>query len=413
MKFDRSRHTSHCSQSSTVLKPRFKPMLLLLGLMNANQLLAAPALEVAQRAPSVNSKPSVYQQAQDYAPRIQISILLDTSNSMDGLIDQARTQLWQIVDEFSKARRAGIRPVLQVAVYEYGNDRLASKQGYVRKVTGLTSDLDRVSEALFSLTTNGGSEFCGYAIDAAATQLQWSGSDQDIKAIFIAGNESFSQGPLPFAEAIATARSKGIKVNTIFAGNYQQGTRAGWQQGALVAGGDYMSIDHNQKIAHLVAPQDREIAELNSRLNQTYIPYGQQGAAALKRQQVQDSNSSSVSLGMLAERVKSKISAAYKATNWDLVDAVKEGEISLDNIEAEALPAPMVAMSAEEQVAFIEEKASERDDLKNQIADLNQQRDNWIAEQKAKTKKPEANTVSDALSEAIRKQGKEKHFEFN
>jgi hypothetical protein len=54
-------------------------------------------------------------------PRIQLAILLDTSNSMDGLIDQARQQLWQAVNEFSKAKRDGMTPVLEVAVYEYGN----------------------------------------------------------------------------------------------------------------------------------------------------------------------------------------------------------------------------------------------------------------------------------------------------
>ncbi len=31
-------------------------------------------------------------------PVIQVAILLDTSNSMDGLIDQARKQLWRVVN---------------------------------------------------------------------------------------------------------------------------------------------------------------------------------------------------------------------------------------------------------------------------------------------------------------------------
>ena len=34
---------------------------------------------------------------------------------MDGLIDQARTQLWTIVNEFSKANRDGVHPRIQVA----------------------------------------------------------------------------------------------------------------------------------------------------------------------------------------------------------------------------------------------------------------------------------------------------------
>src|SRR5262245_11227789 len=68
------------------------------------------------------------------APRIQVAILLDTSNSMDGLIDQARNQLWQVVGAFGGARRGGVAPTLEVAVFEYGNSGLSAQQGYVREV---------------------------------------------------------------------------------------------------------------------------------------------------------------------------------------------------------------------------------------------------------------------------------------
>jgi len=35
-------------------------------------------------------------------PVVQIALLLDTSNSMDGLIHQAQTQLWKIVNEMAR-----------------------------------------------------------------------------------------------------------------------------------------------------------------------------------------------------------------------------------------------------------------------------------------------------------------------
>src|SRR5512146_541218 len=79
-------------------------------------------------------------------PLVQLALLLDTSNSMDGLIDQAKSQLWKVVNEFITARRAGQRPELQVALYEYGNDGLSRESGYIRQVVPLTADLDKVSE---------------------------------------------------------------------------------------------------------------------------------------------------------------------------------------------------------------------------------------------------------------------------
>jgi hypothetical protein len=93
---------------------------------------------------------------------IMLALLLDTSNSMDGLIDQAKSQLWKIVNELAAAKcNDGSRPNIKIALYEYGNDNLPASEGYVRQVNGLTDDLDLISEKLFALSTNGGAEFCG------------------------------------------------------------------------------------------------------------------------------------------------------------------------------------------------------------------------------------------------------------
>src|SRR5215210_3458012 len=91
---------------------------------------------------------------------IKIALLLDTSNSMDGLIDQAKSQLWKLVNELASAKCDNEKPELEIALYEYGNDKLASSEGYIRQVSLFTNDLDLISEKLFALKTLGGSEFC-------------------------------------------------------------------------------------------------------------------------------------------------------------------------------------------------------------------------------------------------------------
>src|SRR5688572_61185 len=81
---------------------------------------------------------------------IMLALLLDTSNSMDGLIDQAKSQLWKIVNELAAAKCGdGSRPNIKIALYEYGNDGLPSSEGYIRLVNPLTDDLDLISEKLF------------------------------------------------------------------------------------------------------------------------------------------------------------------------------------------------------------------------------------------------------------------------
>jgi hypothetical protein len=65
---------------------------------------------------------------------IMIALLLDTSNSMDGLIDQAKSQLWKIVNEVAAAKSAdGKQPNIKISLYEYGNDGLSSSEGYIRR----------------------------------------------------------------------------------------------------------------------------------------------------------------------------------------------------------------------------------------------------------------------------------------
>lgn len=345
-------------------------------------------------------------------PKIQMAIILDTSNSMDGLINQTRHQLWQVVNEFSKTRQNGQRPVLEIALFEYGNDNNSAKGGFVRRLNTFTRELDAVSEGLFSLTTRGGSEYSGFAIKTAVEHLQWSQSSSDIKTIFIAGNESFRQGPVDYRDAIKLAAEKGIAVNTIHAGDNEVGINDGWQDGAMLAGGSYISIDANQQIVHIVTPQDARIAELNAKLNETYVPYGENGSMKLNRQMEQDEQTGEISIGLLAKRAEAKSSDFYSNSSWDLVDALGDGEVSeesLAKLEPEALPEPMKLLSTEQKVDYLREKAQLRDQIKQEIENLSRQRADFVAEEK-RQQSASAPDMGEALGQAVKKQAEEKGF---
>src|SRR5687768_7686952 len=164
---------------------------------------------------------------------IMMALLLDTSNSMDGLIDQAKSQLWKIVNEVAAAKTGdGKQPNIQIALYEYGNDGLSSDEGFIRQVSALTDDLDVISEKLFSLSTNGGNEFCGQVIKTALNQLAWSASSADLKMIFIAGNEPFTMGGVSYELACGAAKEKEVVVNTIYCGDFNDGITLSWKRGA-------------------------------------------------------------------------------------------------------------------------------------------------------------------------------------
>ena len=249
-------------------------------------------------------------------PVIQMAILLDTSGSMSGLIEQAKSGLWGIVNEFIGTKKDGVTPALKVALYEYGNDGLPAEEGFIRQILPLTDDLDKVSQELFSLKTNGGNEFCGQVIDVAVRTLTWSDNPEDVKVIFIAGNEPFTQGEVPYANSCKAAVAKGIIVNTIHCGNAAEGIRGEWDKGAALADGRYMTIDQNQAIAQYNAPQDKRIAELGAQLNDTYIPYGAAGVVAKEQQRLQDANAVGMSASVNVTRQVSKSSGYYTNTGF-------------------------------------------------------------------------------------------------
>src|SRR6185503_20914291 len=114
--------------------------------------------------------------------------------------------------------------------------------------------------------TNGGNEYCGQVIDRAVHALSWEPGDH-YRAIFIAGNEPFTQGPMNYAAACRSAIQKSIIVNTIHCGAPDVGRQGMWEHAAMLADGRAMNIDQNQALVHIDAPQDAQLGVLNQRLN--------------------------------------------------------------------------------------------------------------------------------------------------
>ncbi|MCR9250139.1 MAG: VWA domain-containing protein [bacterium] len=313
--------------------------------------------------------------------KIMLALLLDTSNSMDGLIDQAKSQLWTIVNELAAAKSEdGERPDVEIALFEYGNDGLPSSEGYIRMVTNLTTDLDEISENLFKLTTNGGDEYCGQVIKKSIDKLDWSESKADLKMIFIAGNEPFTQGKVAYTTACSLAKDNDIVVNTIFCGNHDEGISTSWKKGATLTGGSYMSIEQDRKTVYVKTPYDDKIDKLNDDLNKTYIYYGSQGRSKKEMQMLQDSNAESYSQANKVKRAISKSSHVYKNSSWDLVDAAKDDDKAIEEADERYLPEEMKGMTTAQRKAYVTTQATKRKLLQKEILELSTKRKQYITE---------------------------------
>ena len=361
-------------------------------------LLAALALGLAVPASAEDRAMASPPVVSERRPRVQVALLLDNSGSMQGLLNQARTQLWKVVNTFATARQHG-RPVqLELALYEYGNG--------VRRLSPLTTDLDALSSQLFGLQIAGGDEHCGAVIQAAATELEWSNHPEDLKLIYIAGNEPFTQGPVTPALAAEVARGRGITVNTIHCG----GEEASWREGARLGGGSYLTINQDAAVAQVTTPMDAELARLGGLLNQTYVAYGASGGAKMERQRAMDSAVAAAAPAASAERAVAKASRNYVNAEWDLVDAAKEGKADVASLREEEAPAEMRGMSATERRDYVAKKSADRARLQQQIAELSKQREAYLASERKKAAAPA--TLDTALQQSIRESGARKGVQF-
>jgi hypothetical protein len=333
----------------------------------------------------------------DEARKIQIAILFDTSGSMDGLIEQAKSTIWKIVNMASKMSNKGKAPQLEIALYDYGNDEIKTPN-WIRKRTDLISDLDSISGQLFSLRTNGGQEYCAAVIESSINDLKWSTNQGDLRLIYIAGNEPFNQGPIDYKKILKIAATKDIVVNTIYCGPYEQGVKEFWYDGALQTQGSYFNINSNDEIRHIDTPYDKEIISVNDSLNKTYIGYGREGAYRASKQAEEDNNASSKGYAVMSERAEAKSKSNYKNANWDLVDGLEQGNVNLDSLRKEDLPAELKGKSKEEQLKYIEDKKVERTKYQNKIGELSKKREEYIAEE---TKKINESNAKKDLGSAI------------
>jgi TolB-like protein len=330
----------------------------------------------------------------------QVALLLDTSSSMDGLIEQAKSQLWKIVNELADGEEKGERAAVEVALYEYGNSGLSARGGYIRRLTPFTRDLDAVSEALFSLRTNGGSEHAGQVIDRALSDLAWSRKRGVYRAVFIAGNESFGQGPVDYRAAVRRARDKGVFVNTIFCGPHQRGVASSWKDGAMLAGGDYFAIDQDRAVVAMRAPQDDEIERLGRELSDTYVPLGSYGKKAKARQRRAASAVRGLAAaGAAVDRAVFMAKPQYEASaDWDAVARAERGDV----VEAEELPAELRAMDEKERKKTLKEKAAKRARIQSRIRNLKEKRDSYLEKKRAES--DAGKSLGAAVLDAVRTQ---------
>ncbi len=347
----------------------------------------------------------------DLAPKtIDLALCLDTSGSMRGLLDAARMKLWDIVNDLSTAKPL---PDLRVALLTFGNDGHNSENGWVKIDQPFTRDLDRVSEQLFALSTNGGTELVGRVLYKSLHELEWSDDDNAVKIMVVAGNESADQDTqTKYPDVCRESLTYGVVINSIYCGNPYDAIAPGWKNVADIANGHYAAIDQNEGTIIITTPYDSELAKLSLDINVTYIPYGSDGQRGSRNQMAQDSNSASMNENAVASRAQSKGSALYNNYTWDLVDACNETSFKLAEVPTKDLPTNMQSMTITERHTYIKSMETKRKTIQTRIKQIGVERTKYLATETAKQSDGSAKSFDLELRNAIRTQAEARGFTF-
>jgi hypothetical protein len=83
-------------------------------------------------------------------------------------------------------------------------------------------------------------------------------------------------------------------------------------------------------------------------------------------------------------RTAFKASQFYRNAEWDLVDAVQEGKVKIEDLTEDQVPESLRTMSLEERKAQLAKLSAERKAIQAKIAKLGETRKVYLAEQERK-----------------------------
>lgn len=333
---------------------------------------------------------------------VDVVLCLDTSGSMDGLLESAKRKLWAVVNDLAKMEPT---PTLRVGLYSYGNNTYDAKRGWVRPEVALTTDLDEVYKRINALrcAAAGSEEYPARVTRDALAELKWADAKDALRLVFVCGNEPVDQDKEVSLKSVANAaRAKDVVINTIYCGTANHADAAGWAAFATRCGGRYAHIDQDKARTEVVikTPFDEEIEKLGTKINETYVWYGLRGAAGRDNQVAQDGAAKQSAGGVAAERSVTKATALYKNAECDLIDRMQtDKNFDLKKLKDEDLPPELKKLKPEEREPYLKKKAAERAEIQKKVTELGARRALYIEE--ARQKLPKA-AGEKALDEALR-----------
>lgn len=273
---------------------------------------------------------------------IDVVLCLDLSGSTNGLLDDVREKLWDVINQVNSYRPA---PELRIGVVAFSRPSFGAKNGYVKVLQKLTNDFDQLSFELYKLkpTIEKGDQLVGEAIRVSVKQMNWSDDKDALKVIFLVGNGMVNAGVDNYRQSCELASERKIVIHSLYCrtrNNFEK-ELPGWREIARLTGGEQYDIRiHKRTPLVLTSTNIPEFRELAGQLTGTYLYYGENGLERYKMMASIDKNALLANEMTFESRLFYKISDRYQfhQQNWDLIDHLKMTNSALEDINMTFLP---------------------------------------------------------------------------
>jgi hypothetical protein len=345
-------------------------------------------------------------------PEIEVVFALDTTGSMTNLIAGAKKKIWSIASEVLETEeQAEIRFGL-IGYRDRGDE-------YVTRIYDLTDDINGIYGHLLEFEADGGGdrpESVNQALNEAVTQMSWSSGENTLRLVFLVGDSPPNeyQDDVDYDRTAELARQRDIILNTVLAGGASD-TRAIWKAIAQLGDGTFMEIPQDGGMQVVETPYDQRIDDLQKKINDTVIPYGDFEKQAYLAEQRDEAAAAapSVKSDMAAVRMKAgKLNRVLTGGN-DLVEDYEDGKIDIDAIDADELPEGYSDDTRGALREAVETNVAARAALNAEMADLVEQRDAYIAAELERMAAEEGEDAFDLeVAKTVRAQAAEKGIDY-
>jgi Mg-chelatase subunit ChlD len=306
-------------------------------------------------------------------PAIEVVFCLDTTGSMTGLLEGAKSKIWAICNQLLIGRPMPYLRVGLIAFRDRGDD-------YVTRVYDLRDDLDEVYADIRTFAANQGGdtpESVNQALDDAVNKMSWSKDRETIRIVFLVGDAPPHMDypdDVKYPVTCQRAQEKGILINAIQCGNDAECTRY-WKDIAALSGGSYAAIPQNGGVREISTPFDAQLSKVYADLLRSTLLFGDSRKRETDRKKLEAVQALPV---ITAADRAGYLAKLGKIASYDLLDAIRAGKVRLEDLAVEELPEVLHKLTAKERAVYLTRVAEQRGKLLQTVAELDRERSAYL-----------------------------------